>query len=89
MADPTSLQSIIARVIPSEIYNFAGQSHVTYSFQLPSYTFQVNLMGVLNLLTAVVHCGLESRVRLYQVGRRKADRSSSCFHKFQIHENQL
>ena len=35
-----------------EIYNLAGQTHVGASFEHPSYSFQVNAVGVLNVLGA-------------------------------------
>lgn len=53
--------------MPTEIYNLAGQSHVTYSFEVPSYTMEVNVMGLLNILNAIVQCKLKDHVRLYQV----------------------
>jgi GDPmannose 4,6-dehydratase len=60
------LIEILKRCQPTEIYNLAGQSHVTLSFKIPEYTFQVNQGGCLNLLQAIVHCNLQSKTRLYQ-----------------------
>jgi GDPmannose 4,6-dehydratase len=60
------LVEILKLCHPTEIYNLAGQSHVTLSFTVPEYTFQVNQGGCLNLLQAIIHCNLQSQVRLYQ-----------------------
>jgi len=52
MTDQTSIERILTDVKPDEIYNLAAQSHVRISFDIPQYTFQVNALGVLNLLEA-------------------------------------
>lgn len=49
-----------------EIYNLAGQSHVKISFETPIYTSQVNAIGTLNLLEAIVQLNLTKNVKLYQ-----------------------
>ena len=54
LLDPNSLTNIIKNVKPDEIYNFAAQSHVGVSFKLPNYTSQVNSIGTLNLLQAIL-----------------------------------
>ena len=53
LTDQHSLDSVIRRCEPDEIYNLGAQSHVRISFELPQFTSQVNGLGVLNLLTAV------------------------------------
>lgn len=53
MTDTLSLEHIIQRVQPDEIYNLAAQSHVQVSFELPEYTGQVDALGVLRLLETV------------------------------------
>ena len=50
--------------MPDEIYNLAAQSHVATSFQQPLFTFQVNAVGVLNLLEGIRNVCPE--VRFYQ-----------------------
>ena len=65
--DPHCLIRILGTVRPGEIYHLAAQSHVTLSFEIPGYTFQVNVQGTLNLLQAIVLCGMEREVRLYNV----------------------
>ena len=49
-----------------EIYNLAAQSHVKVSFELPEYTGNVDGLGTLRILEAVVSCGLKDKVRFYQ-----------------------
>lgn len=51
--DTLSLEHIIQKVKPDEIYNLAAQSHVQVSFELPEYTGQVDALGVLRLLEIV------------------------------------
>lgn len=53
LTDQHSLDSVIRRCEPDEIYNLGAQSHVRISFEVPQFTAQVNGTGVLNLLTAV------------------------------------
>lgn len=52
LCDPPSIESVLRKVMPDEIYNLAAQSHVRVSFDVPQYTMQVNSNGVLNLLEA-------------------------------------
>ena len=53
ITDVSSLERIITQVKPDEIYNLAAQSHVKVSFDVPSYTMNVNCNGVINLLETV------------------------------------
>lgn len=53
LTDASSLESIVHRVKPHEVYNLAAQSHVKVSFDSPVYTAQVNALGVAHLLDAV------------------------------------
>ena len=66
LLDPNSLTNIIKNVKPDEIYNFAAQSHVGVSFKLPNYTSQVNSIGTLNILQAILDCGLSLKTKFYQ-----------------------
>ena len=50
MTDISSLEKVITKVMPDEIYNLAAQSHVRISFEIPQRTCQINALGVLNLL---------------------------------------
>jgi len=66
MGDSMSLQQVIAKVRPDEIYNLAAQSHVQVSFDTPEYTANVDAVGVLRVLEAVRQCGMASSCRIYQ-----------------------
>jgi GDPmannose 4,6-dehydratase len=62
------LIQLLRDIQPHEIYHLAAQSHVSQSFATPEHTFQVNIVGTLNLLQAVVVCGLQRKTRIYNVG---------------------
>lgn len=66
MADSLSLMKVIGDVKPNEIYNLAAQSHVQVSFDVPEYTANTDAVGVLRVLEAVRHCGLQDSCRIYQ-----------------------
>ena len=52
LLDQSSLEKVINKVQPDEIYNLAAQSHVRISFDVPQFTAQSNALGVLNVLEA-------------------------------------
>lgn len=64
VSDMGNVLSILSKVRPHEIYNFAAMSHVKVSFELESYTFQANTLGILNILEAV-RC-LDIPCKVYQ-----------------------
>ena len=66
MTDSTCLHSLIAKYLPTEIYNLAAQSHVKVSFEMPEYTAQADGVGVLKVLEAIRSCGLEKTCKFYQ-----------------------
>jgi GDPmannose 4,6-dehydratase len=51
--DPHSINDIIYKVQPDEIYNLAAQSYVSASFEQPMFTGMTNGLGILNILGAV------------------------------------
>ncbi len=53
VTDATGVHRVIQRLRPDEVYNLAAQSHVGDSFDVPSATFEVNAVGVLNLLETI------------------------------------
>lgn len=53
VTDLSSLNHVIGRVQPDEIYNLAAQSHVRISFDQPLLTAQVTGLGTMNVLEAV------------------------------------
>ena len=64
--DAHNLHSIVATVQPDEVYNLAAQSHVRVSFETSLYTGDVDALGVLRLLEAVLQNGLGNKTRFYQ-----------------------
>lgn len=55
IADPSSVNGLLRKYCPDEFYNLAAQSHVATSFEQPTYTFNVNAIGVLNILEGIRH----------------------------------
>ena len=68
LSDSLSIQKIILKVKPMEIYNLAAQSHVAVSFELPEYTADVNAVGSLRILECIRFLGLEKKTKFYQAG---------------------
>jgi len=59
ITDAQSVDDVIFKIKPDEIYVLAAQSHVKVSFEIPNYTGQVDAIGTLNILEAVrKHCPL-------------------------------
>ena len=58
LIDPMNIHNIIDKVRPDYIVNFGAQSHVKVSHYLENYTFQVNTLGILNILQSVRSLGL-------------------------------
>lgn len=52
LLDQSSLQKLLDKIQPDEIYNLAAQSHVRISFDIPEFTLETNGMGTLNILEA-------------------------------------
>jgi len=59
--DASSLNQILRRVRPDEIYNLGAQSHVRVSFDVPEYTAEVTALGTVRLLEAIREEGIECR----------------------------
>jgi len=53
LSDANSLNNIVKRVQPDEVYNLGAQSHVRVSFDIPEYTANIGALGTLRLLEAV------------------------------------
>jgi len=64
LTDGSSVNQILGRIEPDEVYNLGAQSHVRVSFDVPEYTSDVVGMGTLRLLEALRQ--LELRPRFYQ-----------------------
>jgi len=50
LLDYPSLNRIVSKVMPDEIYNLGAMSHVRVSFDMPSFTIKTNALGVLHML---------------------------------------
>ena len=50
VSDVSTIDRVMMRVRPDEVYNLAAQSHVRISFDIPQYTVQTNALGALNVL---------------------------------------
>lgn len=66
LVDTSSLNRLLEKIEPDEIYNLAAQSHVKVSFEIPDYTAQVDALGTLRFLDAIKETGLEKTVKFYQ-----------------------
>jgi len=53
ITDPSSVNSLITEFRPEEFYNLAAQSHVGTSFSQPCATFDIDAIGVINILEAI------------------------------------
>ena len=53
LLDFASLERIIKKVKPHEIYNFADQDHVRWSFDIPLYSLNVTANSVLKILEII------------------------------------
>lgn len=65
LIDASSLNRLLEKIEPNEIYNLAAQSHVKVSFDVPDYTAQVDALGTLRFLDAIREIGLR-QVKFYQ-----------------------
>lgn len=84
MLDDSTLERLITKIEPDEIYNLAAQSHVRVSFEIPLYSADVVAMGTIRLLEAIRNCAAEKHIRYYQAS------SSEMFGEVeQIPQNEL
>lgn len=51
--DKFSVNTIVRRYLPDEVYHLAAQSHVGLSFEMPQYTFESIVNSTTNLLEAI------------------------------------
>ena len=52
LLDVASINNLLTKIMPDEIYNLGAQSHVRVSFEIPQFTVQTNVLGTLNMLEA-------------------------------------
>ena len=53
LLDLISIEKTIREIKPNEIYNFADQDHVRWSFEVPTYSFDVTGSSVVKLLEII------------------------------------
>ncbi|MDO8514675.1 MAG: GDP-mannose 4,6-dehydratase [bacterium] len=61
LADGSSLNRILEKVKPNEIYHLGAQSHVRVSFDIPEYTADVDALGTLRILDAIRETGIKTK----------------------------
>ena len=61
LSDTSSLNRILEKVKPNEIYHLGAQSHVRVSFDIPEYTADVDALGTLRMLDAIRETGIKTR----------------------------
>ena len=61
LSDSNSINSIINKSKPDEIYNLGAQSHVKVSFDMPEHTGDVTGLGTTRILEAVKRSGVQCR----------------------------
>jgi GDPmannose 4,6-dehydratase len=66
VVDSSSINRLLEKIEPDEIYNLAAQSHVKVSFEIPDYTAQVDALGTLRFIDAIKEVGLERKTKFYQ-----------------------
>ena len=76
LTDGSSLNQLMRRIRPDEVYNLGAQSHVRVSFDIPEYTADATGTGTLRLLDAIRE--EDVKCRFYEAG------SSEMFG--QVHE---
>lgn len=59
--DASSLNRILEKTQPDEIYNLGAQSHVRVSFDTPEYTADVTGLGAVRLLDGMRQTGLKAK----------------------------
>lgn len=64
LTDPSDCTDIITKHRPKEFYNLAAQSHVATSFKQPTTTFEIDAVGVINILENIRK--FSSTTRFYQ-----------------------
>ncbi|HTL12311.1 MAG TPA: GDP-mannose 4,6-dehydratase [Bdellovibrionota bacterium] len=66
VTDSSSVEKIINKVLPDEIYHLASQSHVRVSFDIPLYTVDSVAMSTLRILEAIRNLSDTKKIRFYQ-----------------------
>ncbi len=61
LTDSSSLNRLLERIKPNEVYNLGAQSHVRVSFDVPEYTAETDAIGALRLLDAIKETKIKTK----------------------------
>ena len=61
LSDGSRLVTLLAEILPDEVYNLAAQSHVRVSFDEPEHTGNTTGIGTIRMLEAVRMSGIHTR----------------------------
>jgi GDPmannose 4,6-dehydratase len=61
--DHSSIHNLINKIKPNEIYNFADQDHVGWSFAIPSYSLMTTSHSLINILETIKN--LNSKIKYF------------------------
>ena len=61
LTDASSINQILMKAQPTEVYNLGAQSHVAVSFEVPEYTCDTVAMGALRILEGMRQLNIEAR----------------------------
>lgn len=64
LSDTGSMNRLLERTEPDEVYNLGAQSHVKVSFEVPEYTSDVDALGTLRLLDSIRE--VNPKIKFYQ-----------------------
>ncbi|MAU54262.1 MAG: GDP-mannose 4,6-dehydratase [Flavobacteriaceae bacterium] len=64
LLDSSSINSLIQKIVPDEVYNLAAQSHVAVSFKNPHFSTSTSTSGSVTLLDAIKN--LDANTKYYQ-----------------------
>ncbi|MFA6023161.1 MAG: GDP-mannose 4,6-dehydratase [Candidatus Pacearchaeota archaeon] len=64
LTDSSSVNDIIRKIMPDEVYNLGAQSHVRVSFDIPEYTVDTTGLGTLRVLEAIKN--FSPKTKFYQ-----------------------
>ena len=66
VTDGSSIETLIRKILPDEIYHLASQSHVRVSFDIPLYTADTVAMSTMRILEAIRSLKDSKKIKFYQ-----------------------
>lgn len=85
ITDPSGIYRIIDKYKPDEFYNLAAQSHVATSFKQPVITFEIDTMGVINILEGISR--FSPQTKFYQAST--SEMFGSSFHTKKVNDKAI